>query len=123
MANLTTKSKSANLNVSPWVDQSPITHVAGESYTHSLTWLGATTVTIGATGVAIYDYEGTNVVGTLMPAGSHSATGNVATFKPLVLASVGYNNSFLIMTMTCTVDGNVEIRKLEIVIRTAARKL
>ncbi|UOF79217.1 hypothetical protein [Caudoviricetes sp.] len=106
MANLTAKPRSSDVNAPEWVDQSPIVHVQGESYTHSLTWLGATTVTVS--GVTIYRGT-TDVTATNMPAGSHSASGNVATFKPLT-ALVG--NTTLIIVFTCTVDGNTEIRKL-----------
>lgn len=112
MANLTTKSRSSDLNVSEWVDQSPIQHIAGESYTHSLTFLGATAVS-SVTSVAIYRGT-TDAVATHMPAGSNSVSGNVATFKPLTALVA---NTVLIVVFTCVVDGNTEIRKLRVEVK------
>ena len=114
MATLTTKARSSDLRASVWVDESPIEVVSGTSYTLSLTWLGASSVTV--TSVTIYR-AGTDVSSTNMPAGSHSASGNVATFKPLTALVA---NTVLILSIVCAVDSNTEVRKLRVMVKQPA---
>jgi hypothetical protein len=115
MATLTTKARSADLRSSEWVEESPIALVAGTAYTLSLTWLGATTVTV--TSATVYR-NGVDVTSTNMPSGSHSASGNVATFKPLTALVA---NTTLIIIFTCVVDTtNTEIRKLRVEVKQAS---
>lgn len=114
MANLTTRSRSADPNVSEWVDQSPITFASGESFTFSLTWLGATSVTTATARIFKGSDTTTDYSDSYMPTGSHTYSGNVATFKPLRnFVDIG---AVYVVVFACTVDGNVEHRKLKVVV-------
>ena len=89
-----------------FVVESPLTVVAGETLTLSLTWLGATSVS--APGATVY-HNGTDETSTIMPSGSHSASGNVQTLKPITAMTGGET---YVIAASATVDGNTEIRKV-----------
>ena len=86
--------------------ESPVSVISGETLTLSLTWLGATSVS--APGATVY-HNGTDETSTIMPSGSHSASGNVQTLKPIT-AMVGGED--YVIAASATVDGNTEIRKV-----------
>lgn len=82
--------------------------VEGESITFSITYSGATAVS--SVSAKVYRRT-TDVTSSVMPSGSTSASGNVATLKP-VTAMVGGND--YVVAVTATVDGNTRIKKFTI---------
>ena len=98
-----------------WVNESPIYLVAGSEPQYSITFTGATTVS--ATGATMEIYKngsGSDLASTLL-SGSLSASGNVLTLKKIIsLVANKY-----VVSVKCTVDGVVEVRKLELVVQKA----
>ena len=95
------------------VKESPLTAIAGETLTYSLTWLGASNLSSPA---AVVYYKNSPVTDTAMPSGSHSVSGNVQTLKPITFDNAWVNN-FIVVNIQCVVDNNTEIRKLKIYIQ------
>jgi len=89
-----------------FIIESPIVVVAGETLTLSVTWLGATSV---SSPTATVYHNGTDETSTIMPSGSHSASGNVQTLKPITAMTGGED---YVIAVQATVDGNTEIRKI-----------
>ena len=99
-----------------WVKESPIELVAGAEPTYTITFTGATTVSSTSATHEIYkNGGGSDLSGTLL-SGSLSASGNVLTIKKLVSLVGGntYTNS-----VKCTVDGVVEVRKIDVIVQKA----
>lgn len=91
-----------------WVIESPVDMISGETITFSVTFQGATSVTSPSATVYL---NGTDYTSTAMPSGSHTASGNVATLKPLV-AGANDGGEKYVVAVSATVDGNTELRKL-----------
>jgi len=101
-----------------WVRESPRYLVAGSEPQYSITFSGATTVSaVGATMEIYKNGSGSDLSSTLLT-GSLSASGNVLTLKKCQ-SLVG--NTYTI-SIKCTVDGVVEVRKLELVVQKAKDK-
>jgi hypothetical protein len=99
-----------------WVKESPIYLVSGAEPTFTITYSGCTTVS--ATGATMEVYKGgsgSNLAATLTT-GSITASGNVLTLKKLQ-SLIGGNT--YVVSVKATVDGVVEIRKIEIVVQKA----
>ena len=90
-----------------WAVESPIKVIEGSSVTLSCTFWGAVT-----SPSAIVYRNRANVTATVMPAGSASASGSVATLKPLT-ALVG--GARYVVSVTGTVSGDVWVKKIEII--------
>ena len=88
--------------------QSRIDAVEGSTVTLACTFWGAVT----SPGATVYRNR-QDVTSTVMPSGSHSASGSVATLKPLT-ALVG--GARYIIAVTGTVSGDVWIKKVMIVV-------
>ena len=100
-----------NLNATQsgaWLVESPLVSVAGETTTYSVTYLGSSSVS-SVTGT-VYQNK-SDVTSTIMPSGSTSASGNVATLKPITAMTGGKK---YVITVTATVDGNVVVKKFMI---------
>jgi hypothetical protein len=82
-----------------FLEESPIYQGAGATVPYSVTFPFATTVAAGT--IAVYK-NGADVTSTVMPSGSHSASGNVLTLKPLTALTGG--ETYLI-SIAATVDG------------------
>jgi hypothetical protein len=96
----------------PWVIEEVDPLVAGSTMTYTVKFKGASSVT--SPGVAIYvDESDTDSASTLMPSGSHTASGNVATLKPLVVPSTDGGKDYL-LNVSATVDGNTEVALIKI---------
>ena len=92
------------------VKESPLTAIAGETLTYSLTWLGASS--LSSPSAKVY-FKGSDVTTTAMPSGSDSSSGDVQTLKPLAF-SASWVNNYIVVAIQCSVDSNTEIRKLKI---------
>lgn len=67
-----------------WILESPLMQGENAEIPWTITWPWATTVGSTTKTVAVYKLgTTTDVAGTVMPAGSHSASGNQLTMKPL----------------------------------------
>lgn len=88
--------------------ESPISMIEGETITYSLTWQGASALA-SPTVTVFKDAE--DITTEAMPSGSHSVSGNVQTLKPLVAGS-NHGGHIYVVIMQCSVDGNIERRKL-----------
>jgi len=88
--------------------ESPIHAVEGSTFTITCTYWGAVT----SPTAAIYR-NGTEVTSTVMPSGSHTASGSVATLKPLT-ALVG--GAKYVIDVTGTVGGDVWVKKIEMTV-------
>lgn len=84
----------------PWVRESPVTMVEGESRTFSLTVVGATTVTSPVT--TMYDADSSYTAGV---SGSDSVSGTVITTK--VIGTVKGGSSYVV-NVTATVDSRTD---------------
>jgi len=91
-----------------WAIESPVNLVEGSTVTFACTFWGAVT----SPGAAVYRRNAT-VTATVMPSGSHSASGSVATLKPLT-ALVG--DAKYVIAVTGTVGGDVFVKKIEIAV-------
>lgn len=94
------------------VIESPISMIEGEIITYSLTWQGASSLSVPA--VEVFR-DGTDITTTAMPSGAHSVSGNVQTFKPLKALSGDGKKKYSVV-IECIVDGNTERRKLIVTI-------
>lgn len=100
-----------NVNVTTkdiWAIESPWGSAAGESLTFTLTYLGASSVS--SVTATVYQNK-TDVTSTVMPAGSTSASGNVATLKPLTAMTGGKK---YVVSVSATVDGNTVVKKFQV---------
>ena len=88
--------------------ESPLHAVEGSTLTLTCTYWGAVT----SPTAAVYR-NGTAVTSTVMPSGSHTASGSVATLKPLT-ALVG--GAKYVIAVTGTVSGDVWIKKIEMTV-------
>ena len=91
----------------PFVVESPLRVIEGSTVTLACTFWGAVT----SPSATVY-LRRANVTTTVMPTGSHTASGSVATLKPLT-ALVG--GSRYIVSVVGTVSGSIWVKKLEIV--------
>ena len=87
--------------------ESPKDVVEGDSITLACTYWSAPT-----TPSAVVYRNGTNVTATVMPAGSASASGNVATLKPLTALVGGARYEVVV---SATVSGDVRKKKCEFI--------
>lgn len=106
-----------NLNVtadSPIAIESPVKLVEGESITFSLTfWDSVTSVS------CLVYRNNTDVTSTVMPSGSTSVSGKVATLKPAT-ALVG--GARYVFSVTGTVAGNTRVRKFVAIVQKDERE-
>lgn len=92
-----------------WAVQSPIKLVEGSTVTIACTFSwGAVT----SPNAAVYRNKAT-VTSTVMPSGSHTASGSVATLKPLTALVGGAN---YVIAVTGTVGGDVHVKKIEVIV-------
>ena len=96
--------------MSLWIVESPIEMVEGETITYSIEWLGTSSL---SSPTATVKFNSQDVTSTVMPSGSHSVSSNIQTLKPITAATAHVRGSYIV-TIQCTVDGNTEIRLLEI---------
>lgn len=90
--------------------ESPVRMVAGETRTFTLVFQGVTAVTNPS--AAVYKGgTGSDLAGTVMPSGSHSASGNTATLKPLTSLTAGETYT---VAVTATCDGDTRIVKFAV---------
>ena len=92
----------------PFATQSPLRVIEGSTITLACTFWGAVT----SPTATVYRRRA-NVTTTVMPSGSHTASGSVATLKPLTALAGGAR---YIVAVTGTVSGDVWIKKLEIIV-------
>lgn len=92
-----------------WAVESPIRLVEGETVTFACSFWG------DVTSVSCVVYRNnTNVTSTVMPSGSVSTSGKIATLKPAT-ALVG--GARYVFAVTGTVSGNVRIRKFQAIVQ------
>ena len=91
-----------------WAVESPIRVIEGSSLTLACTFWGAVT----SPSAAVYRNRQA-VTSAVMPSGSHSASGSVATLKPLT-ALVG--GARYVVAVTGTVAGDTWIKKVEVLV-------
>lgn len=92
---------------------SPVFMSPTETYTFTVTWPWATS--LSSSTAAAFKVNGSDVSSTLMPSGSHTASGNVQTLKPITAVTGG---TTYVVNVTTTIDsGNVETRSFEIIVR------
>ena len=96
----------------PWILESPLKQGELAIIPWTITWPWATTVGAATKTVAVYKKgTTTDVAGTVMPAGSHTAAGNQLTMKPLKLLAGGEK---YIVSITIDVDGITDEYFLEV---------
>lgn len=89
-----------------FVVESPIYQLNGETITYAIRWEGASSVSSPSATV----YRGrTDVTSTVMPSGSHSASGDVITLKPLTALTSG---SRYAVVVSATVDSMTRVVKI-----------
>lgn len=88
--------------------ESPIKLVEGSTVTLACKFWGSVT----SPNAAVYRKKAP-YTSTCMPSGSHSASGSVATLKPLtaLVGSVSY-----IVAVTGTVSGDIYVKKIEVIV-------
>lgn len=92
-----------------WVIESPLVMVEGEVIAFSLDWLGANVVQ--QPGAAVFR-NGQDVSSSVMVSGDeHVLSHTVLTLKKIT-ALPGDGGSNYVVAIQCTVDGNIEKRKL-----------
>ncbi len=92
-----------------WLIESPVTMVEGEAITFSVDWLGAAMVE--APQVTVYK-NGQDITATAMASGDDFVvSNNVVTLKEITAGDNDGGASY-VAAIRCTVDNNVEIRKL-----------
>lgn len=89
-----------------YAHESPLFLVAGESRTLQLTYQGVTTC---ATPSVVAYKNGADVSSTVMPAGSHTASTNTVTLKPLTALTAGET---YVLAVTATCDGDTRVVKV-----------
>lgn len=89
--------------------ESPVVQGERETITYACTFLGAKSVSSPS---AVAYRSRTSQTGTVFPAGSITASGNVVTLKPLknLVGGIRY-----VIAVTATVDGNTLVRKFEVI--------
>ena len=92
----------------PFAVESPLRVIEGSTRTLACTFWGAVT----SPTAKVYRRRA-DVTATVMPSGSHTASGSVATLKPLT-ALVG--GARYIVAVTGTVSGSVWVKKVEIIV-------
>ena len=102
-----------------WVDEKEVDMVEGETITFAVEFKGA--VSVSGPGATVYR-SGTDVTSTVMPSGSHTASSNVVTLKPLTAQS-GDGGQEYVVAVSATVDGNSEIRKFQVNIHKVSKTL
>ena len=90
-----------------WVVESPVDAIEGESLTFTITYEGATTVSSPT--AAAYRNK-TTVTSTVFPTNTPTASGNVVTLSP----ATGLLHGQYVIAVTATVDGNTEVRKVQV---------
>jgi len=88
--------------------ESPIKAIEGSTITLACTFWAAVT----SPSAKVYR-NGTEVTSTVMPAGSASASGSVATLKPLT-ALVG--GARYVVAVSGTVSGDIHVKKIEVIV-------
>jgi hypothetical protein len=91
-----------------WVRESPLDVVEGEALNYDHTWEVGTT--FADPSAKIYR-NGRDVSATMMTSGADSVAGRVQVLKRI--SALKANNVYIV-AIQCTVDGNVEIRKLQL---------
>lgn len=105
--------------MSIWVLESPVTQVEGEAIAYSIEYLGATAVSSPT--LVVY-MNGTDVTTAVCISGdSNTASGTTVTMKKITAKS-GDGGHRYIAVVSATVDGNTEIRKLEIYVMPASEE-
>lgn len=104
-----TKASLTALQNDIWVIESPINIVEGATIPLTVTFPWATAVTTVPT-VEIYkDGSSTDSAATYMPSGSHTASGNTQTLKPLTALIPGK----YVIVMNSTVDSVLDVWKIQ----------
>jgi len=93
-----------------WVEEEQADMAEGEKLTFSITFKGA--VSVSSPSVVVYK-NGLDVTSTVMPSGSNTVSANVVTMKPLI-AIAGDGGQIYVVACSAIVDGNTEIRKVQI---------
>lgn len=93
-----------------WVEGKFSYIIVGEEIVLSHEWVGATSVTLP--GSTVY-YNRGDVTSTVMPSGSDSVSGIIQT-APNLVANALHANGKYVVEFNATVDGNKEIRKLQL---------
>lgn len=115
MTTLTTRARSQDPDTSEWVDQSPVSVVAGENIIYQLQWQGAASV--GTTSELAYRLAtDADVTSTVFSSGASAASGNVQTAKNFSAFTGGVE---YVIVFQATVDGNIERRKLHVIAKRA----
>lgn len=94
----------------PWLKENPIDQIEGANVAiaYTVVFEGITTVTVNE--ISVWK-DSTNVTATVMPGGSHVASGNRLTMKPLTLLT--YPGDYVIL-MEVDVDGQDDAWQLKI---------
>ena len=95
-----------------WLKEDPLEMIEGEVVTFSVTFEGITACSSPT--AKVYRNE-TDVTSTAMATGSHSASGNVVTLKPLT-AGTSDGGEIYVVVVQATADGNTEKRKVRVYI-------
>jgi hypothetical protein len=96
-------------NNQSWIIESPLVMVAGEVIAYSIDWLGANKVISPV--VTVYK-QNKDITATVLVSGDeHVVSGNVVTLKKIT-ARAGDGGSQYVVSISCDVDRNIEIRKL-----------
>jgi len=105
--------------VSIWVDEQEVDMAEGEIITFAVIFQGA--VVVSGPGATVYK-NGEDVTSSVMPSGSHLVSGNVVTLKP-INAIAGDGGQKYVVAIAATVDGNSEIRKVQVNIHDVSSEL
>ena len=90
----------------PWILEVPLEQGETAEIPWTVVWNSATTVGAASIAVAVYKLgTTTDVAGTVMPTGTHTASGNSITMKPLKLLTGGEK---YIISITTDIDGIVD---------------
>ena len=91
-----------------WVRESPLDVIEGETLSFDMTWEVGTTFSSPA--AKVYK-NGRDQSATMMPSGTDVITGRVQTLKPITAFKA---DNVYVVVIQCIVDGNTEIRKLQL---------
>ena len=92
-----------------WLNESPVSVVAGDTRTYTVTFEGAVSVSSPS---AVCYQDGSLVTSTVFPSGSITASGQTVTLKPFVAPTPG--GEVYVVVLTATVDGNTQVKKLKV---------
>jgi len=92
-----------------WLNESPVSVVAGDTRTWTVTWEGAAAVSSPS---AVAYQDAAPATSTVFPSGSITASGATVTLKPFVAPTPG--GEVYVVAITATVDGNTQVKKLKI---------